>query len=151
VFKIICNCSPVRRKKADQRGEGLQSSPNLPSTSAIMASRAAWESGPCASTRISSPGAAASIISPMIDVPFTSSPPSRDTVITASYWLASVTNFALARACRPRLLRISRYFGPEFRRLLPIAGWQPRCICALLLAPCQQPRQHFSAFAHWPA
>src|SRR6185369_8457103 len=56
--------------------------------------------------RITAPGAAASIISPMIEPPDTSVSP-RATFTSASYWPAVLQNLAAARACRPLLLRIS--------------------------------------------
>jgi hypothetical protein len=54
---------------------------------------------------MSVPGPAASIISPMIDWPPTSVP-LRSTQISASNSATSLTNFAAARACRPRWLQM---------------------------------------------
>src|SRR5690606_30842179 len=71
----------------------------------------AWRaSTPLARTRMTSPGAAASIISPMMDAPLTSTP-SLVTLMLAWNWFAVPTNLAEARACRPRLLRIIRLFS----------------------------------------
>ena len=61
--------------------------------------------GPNASTEISVPGAAASIIRPMIEVPPTVSP-QRVTRTSASKRSTVCTNLAEARACRPFWLMI---------------------------------------------
>src|SRR5438552_6555741 len=82
-----------------------QSSSNLRWISSAIASSAGSASAPAASSSISQPGPAASIISPMIERPETLMSPLR-TVTSASNRSASLTNFAAARACRPRWLRI---------------------------------------------
>ena len=66
---------------------------------------ASGASGPSASMEITEPGLAASIISPMIDVPPTVCP-SRATRTVASKLSAHFTNLAEARACSPLRLRI---------------------------------------------
>src|SRR5882724_8329826 len=83
----------------------VPSSLNLPATSSLMASIAACASGPIAETTIDVPGPADSIISPMIDVPPTVSPP-LVTHTSALKRSTICTNFADARAWRPRLLII---------------------------------------------
>src|SRR4029077_6838324 len=81
------------------------SSLNLSATSAAIASTAACASGPFAETTTEVPGPAASIIRPMIEVPPTVSLP-RVTQTSALNFSTICTNFAEARACRPRLLMI---------------------------------------------
>src|SRR5262249_46036132 len=82
------------------------SSVNRPLTSASSASTTSAASRPLASTVIVVPGPAASIISPMIEVPPTTSWP-RFTFTSASNFSTICTNFAEARACKPFLLQIS--------------------------------------------
>src|SRR5690606_13428685 len=88
-------------------GKGQASSPNLSATSAARASSASFACAPLALTSMLQPVLAASIISPMIEVPPTVVP-SLETVTVASNRLTVWTNFAEARACRPRLLMIRR-------------------------------------------
>src|SRR5215211_5898252 len=75
----------------------VPSSLNLSATSAVMASIAACASGPIAETRIVVPGPADSIISPMMEVPPTVSPP-RVTQTSALKRSTIWTNLAEARA-----------------------------------------------------
>src|SRR5262245_52033533 len=82
------------------------SSVNRPLTSASSASTTSAASRPLASTVIVVPRPAASIISPMIEVPPTTSWP-RFTFTSASNFSTICTNFAEARACKPFLLQIS--------------------------------------------
>src|SRR5229473_4727374 len=57
------------------QADHVPSSLNLLATSSVIASSAAWASGPVADTTIDVPGPADSIISPMMEVPPTVSPP----------------------------------------------------------------------------
>src|SRR6185437_14112091 len=98
------------RKLRDSSGIALEktyvpSSLNLLSTSSVIATIAASASGPSAETIIVVPGAAASIISPMIERPPTVSLP-RVTQTSEMKRSTVWTNFAEARACSPRLLMI---------------------------------------------
>src|ERR1700736_5628277 len=91
--------------KASVAADHVPSSLNLLATSSVIASTAACASGPIAETTIDVPGPAASIIRPMIEVPPTVSPP-RVTQTCALKRSTAWTNFAEARAFRPRLLMI---------------------------------------------
>src|SRR6185436_7552618 len=91
-------------------GEHHGSPPNLPSTSSWIADSASPSSAPIAFTRIVEPSSAASIITPMMLLPFTSSP-SRDTMTSALKRDAVFTNSAQARACRPSWLRIRSWIS----------------------------------------
>src|SRR5262249_38531459 len=93
----------LSRRGADRP---YSSSVNRPLTSAANASTTSGASRPLASTVIVVPGPAASIISPMIEVPPTTSWP-RLTFTSASNFSTVCTNFADARACNPFLLQIS--------------------------------------------
>src|SRR6516164_10251271 len=115
-----------------------------------MASRA---SGPVAETLIVVPGPAASIISPMIEVPPTVSLP-RVTQTSALKRSTIWTNFADARACSPRLLMIrsswilrprarsARVCFPATRRRRSFAGEDPAgdrdVFAARLLGHCDR-------------
>src|SRR6478736_3289325 len=90
------------------------SSLNLLATRSVIASRAACASGPTAETMMDVPGPADSIINPMMEVPPTVSAP-RVTQTSASKRSTIWTNFAEARACKPRLLIMgsSRVIAPE--------------------------------------
>src|ERR1700709_509645 len=85
------------------RDTNHSSSLNLLPTSSASAATTASACGPVAETVMVVPGPAESIIRPMIEVPPTVSPP-RVTRISASNCSTILTNFAEARACRPRLL-----------------------------------------------
>src|SRR6476646_9186892 len=101
---------PHRRRR---RQIQALSSLNLPATSSLIARMAASASGPAAETMMVVPGPADSIIKPMIEVPPTVSLP-RVTQTSALKRSTIWTNFAEARACRPRLLMIgiSRDIAP---------------------------------------
>jgi hypothetical protein len=117
----ISRCTPFfacQRMSADQ-ASSMQSSSKPASTSAINACSASGPWGPCARKCSVEPGPAASIISPMIEVPPTEWP-SRVTVIAASKVSASFTNLADARACKPLRLRIVTIASG--RRLSLISG-----------------------------
>src|ERR1700726_327863 len=79
---------------------------NLPLTSAANASITSFACLPVASTVMVVPGPAPSIMSPMIEVPPTTSCP-RLTLTSASNFSTVCTNLADARACNPLLLQIS--------------------------------------------
>src|SRR4029453_3854979 len=81
------------------------SSPKPASTRATRASMASGPSGPSASSTITVPGPAASIIRPIMDVPSTVWP-SRMTRTCASKVSAHLTNLAEARACIPLRLQM---------------------------------------------
>ena len=82
-----------------------------------------------------SPFAAPSIIRPMIDVPQTRLP-SFSTSMTASSWLARLTNLAEARACRPRWFSMRSSRLNAVKPLLPREfPTPPRYICARPRAP----------------
>src|SRR5262245_25021963 len=85
------------------RTSDYSSSPNLVVTSVVSASIASRASGPVAETITLEPGPADSIINPMIELPPTVSL-LRVTVMSALKRSTICTNFADARACRPRLL-----------------------------------------------
>ena len=68
----------------------------------FKASMTASASLPSATTSIAQPGAAASIINPMMELPQTVWP-SLETLTRASNRSTNCTNFAEARACKPRL------------------------------------------------
>src|SRR6516164_3833144 len=95
------------RKDHAQKIRDQSTSPKREEISASKASTAAAACGPVAVIVIEVPGAAASIISPMIEVPPTVSWP-RVTRTSASNFSTVCTNLAEARACRPFLLQITR-------------------------------------------
>src|ERR1700678_1201925 len=96
---------PILNRQLDQ-----STSPNRESMSAAKASTTSAASRPVASTLIDVPGAAESIIKPMIEVPPTVSQcsPQRLTRTSASNFSTVWTNLAEARACRPFLLQITK-------------------------------------------
>src|ERR1700726_4649018 len=89
--------------RRDDEDSHWLSSLNLLATRSVRALMAASASGPVAETTIEVPGPADSIISPMMEVPPTVSLPfvtHPSALKRSTIW----TNFAEARACRPRLL-----------------------------------------------
>src|SRR5262245_8478125 len=91
-------------------GERHGSPPNFPSTNSCNATSASPSSAPRALTVIVAPSSAASIITPMMLLPFTSRP-SRDTMTSDLKRDAVFTNRAQARACSPSWLRIRSWIS----------------------------------------
>ena len=89
------------REFHDGRQDGL-----VPLESLDLDEVTSFASLPVASTVMVAPGPAPSIMSPMIEVPPTTSCP-RLTFTSASNFSTICTNFADARACNPLLLQIS--------------------------------------------
>ncbi|PAV93763.1 hypothetical protein WR25_17859 [Diploscapter pachys] len=88
----------------------------------------------------------------MIDVPVTA--PSSLRTCTSTGWLeARVTNLALARACRPRLLviRTVRSIPALMPPPRPAPRMRPRYICVPPRAPQRPPRPPSSTCAPIPA
>src|SRR5262249_8582382 len=96
---------PGEKGRLNRRDERYSSSVKRPLTSAASASMTSAASRPLASTVMVVPGPAESIISPMIEVPPTTSWP-RLTFTSASNFSTVCTNLAEARACNPFLLQI---------------------------------------------
>src|SRR5206468_12083920 len=97
VFQNRPHADPGRGRDS---GELHGSPPNFPSTSSCSAVSASRSSGPSARTRIVLPSSAASIITPMMLLPFTSRS-SRATRMSDLNLAAVFTNSAQARACSP--------------------------------------------------
>src|SRR4029077_10645782 len=78
--------------------------------SSWIAASTSASSGPWALTRMVAPSSAASIMTPMMLLPFTSRP-SRDTMTSDLKRDAVLTNSAQARACSPSWLRIRSWIS----------------------------------------
>src|SRR5487761_311371 len=96
-------------------------SPKRESIKAAKASTTSVASRPVAATVIDVPGAAASIIRPMIEVPPTLSL-QRVTRTSASNFSTVCTNLADARACRPFLLQMTKPRETAPLGALPASG-----------------------------
>src|ERR1051325_6291888 len=93
-------CEAGRDADAVEDPLGARHSPNPDAMSALSAATAAASSAPCARTMMELPFSAASIMTPMMLLPFTGMP-SFTSSISLLKVLASLTSWAAGRACSP--------------------------------------------------